>query len=326
MTFPMIKPLVGALVGAAFAFPAVAETWDMPTPYGDSVFHTQNIQQFAEDVSAATDGGLTITVHSAGSLFAHPEIKDSVRRGLAPIGETLMSRLSNEDPVFAVDSIPFLASSYDEARALWAASRPLVEEKLAAQGLTLLYAVPWPGQSIYTKKPINSTADLEGAAFRAYNTSTERLAQLMGAVPTQIETGDIPTAFATGRVAAMITSPSTGVSSQAWDFTSNFTDTQAWLPKNMVIVNTGALEALPADQQAAIKQAAAAAETRGWEMSAAETTAKIATLKENGMTVSAPSETLSAELAGIGETMTAEWLEAAGDEGAALIEAYNAAK
>jgi len=326
MTLPMLKPLLGALAGAAFALPAAAENWDMPTPYGDSVFHTQNIIQFAEDVSEATGGALTITVHSAGSLFAHPEIKDSVRRGLAPIGETLMSRLANEDPVFAVDSIPFLASSYDEARALWAASRPLVEEKLAAQGLTLLYAVPWPGQSIYTKKPINSTADLEGAAFRAYNTSTERLAQLMGAVPTQIETGDIPTAFATGRVAAMITSPSTGVSSQAWDFTSNFTDTQAWLPKNMVIVNTGALEALPADQQAAIKQAAAAAETRGWEMSAAETTAKIATLKENGMTVSAPSETLSAELAGIGETMTAEWLEAAGDEGAALIEAYNAAK
>lgn len=326
MTFPMLKPLVGAVVGATLALPAAAENWDMPTPYGDSVFHTQNITQFAEDVSAATDGALTITVHSAGSLFAHPEIKDSVRRGLAPIGETLMSRLANEDPVFAVDSIPFLASSYDEGRALWAASRPLVEEKLAAQGLTLLFAVPWPGQSIYTKKPIDSTADLEGAAFRAYNTSTERLAQLMGAVPTQIETGDIPTAFATGRVDAMITSPSTGVSSQAWDFTSNFTDTQAWLPKNMVIVNTGALEALPAEQQAAIKEAAATAETRGWEMSAAETSAKIATLKEHGMTVSAPSDTLKAELAEIGKTMTAEWLEAAGDEGAALIDAYNAAK
>ncbi|WP_249138879.1 TRAP transporter substrate-binding protein [Actibacterium sp. MT2.3-13A] len=322
----MLKPLAGALVGAALALPAAAENWDMPTPYGDSVFHTQNIQQFAADVSEATGGALTITVHSAGALFAHPEIKDSVRRGLAPIGETLMSRLANEDPVFAVDSIPFLASSYDEARALWDVSRPLVEEKLAAQGLTLLYAVPWPGQSIYTKEPVNSTADLQGAAFRAYNTATERLAQLMGAVPTQIETGDIPTAFATGRVAAMITSPSTGVSSQAWDFTTHYTDTQAWLPKNMVIVNSRALEALPADQQAAVRDAAAKAEARGWEMSAAETAAKIATLKEKGMTVSAPSDTLKAELAEIGKTMTAEWLASAGDEGAALIDAYTAAK
>ncbi len=322
MTISLFRSLPGALAAAALALPAAAANWDMPTPYGDSVFHTQNIQQFAEDVAAATDGGLEITVHSAGSLYAHPEIKDSVRRGLAPIGEVLMSRLANEDPIFAVDSIPFLASSYDEGRALWEASRPLVEEKLAAQGLTLLFAVPWPGQSIYTQDPIDSTEDLEGASFRAYNAATERLAQLMGAVPTQIETGDIPTAFATGRVAAMITSPSTGVSSQAWDFTSHYTDTQAWLPKNMVIVNTGMFESLPEAQQEAILSAAGEAETRGWDMSAKETAEKMATLEENGMTISDPSETLSGQLAEIGETMTQEWLEEAGDEGQQVIEAY----
>jgi TRAP-type C4-dicarboxylate transport system substrate-binding protein len=322
MTFLAFRSLAGAVAGAALALPAAAANWDMPTPYGDSVFHTQNIMQFAEDVAAATDGAVEITVHSAGSLYAHPEIKDSVRRGLAPMGEVLMSRLANEDPIFAVDSIPFLASSYDEAEALWEASRPLVEEKLAAQGLTLLFAVPWPGQSLYSQAPVTSTADLEGASFRAYNAATERLAQLMGAVPTQVEAGDIPTAFATGRVDAMITSPSTGVSSQAWDFTSHYTDTQAWLPKNMVIVNTQMFEALPEDQRAAILEAAATAETRGWEMSAAETEEKIATLKENGMTVSQPTEELSAELAEIGETMTAEWLEEAGDEGQQIIEAY----
>ena len=325
MTFPILRPLAGALCAAALALPAAAENWDMPTPYGDSVFHTQNIQQFAQDVEDATDGALAITVHSAGSLFAHPEIKDAVRRGLAPMGEVLMSRLANEDPVFGVDSIPFLASSYDEARALWAASRPLVEDKLAAQGLTLLFAVPWPGQSLYTKAPLTSTEDLQGAAFRAYNTATERLAQLMGAIPTQIETGDIPTAFATGRVDAMITSPSTGVSSQAWDFTTHYTDTQAWLPKNMVVVNSGAFAALPDATRAAIRDAAATAEARGWKMSEAETAAKIATLKDNGMIVSQPSAQLSGQLAEIGATMTREWLGAAGDQGRAVIDAYRTA-
>lgn len=324
MTNRLLPSFPVALACAALAVPAAAADWDMPTPYGDSVFHTQNIQQFAEDVAEATDGGLEITVHSAGSLFGHPEIKDSVRRGLAPIGEVLMSRLANEDPIFAVDSIPFLASSYDESRALWEASRPMVEEKLAAQGLTLLYAVPWPGQSIYTEEPVTSTEDLEGASFRAYNAATERLAQLMGAVPTQLETGDIPTAFATGRVDAMITSPSTGVSSQAWDFTSHYTDTQAWLPKNMVIVNTQMFEGLPEDQREAIMEAAAEAETRGWEMSRAETEDKMATLEENGMTVSEPSETLSEQLSEIGETMTEEWLEDAGAEGQQVIEAFEA--
>ena len=312
----------GAL--AALAAPAMAETWDMPTPYGDSVFHTQNITQFAEDVAEATGGELEITVHSAGSLFAHPEIKDSVRRGLAPIGETLMSRLANEDPIFAIDSIPFLASNYEDAEKLWEASRPMVEDKLAEQGLTLLYAVPWPGQSLFSAGPVESTADLEGAAFRAYNNATERLAQLVGAVPTQIETGDIPTAFSTGRADAMITSPSTGVSSQAWDFVSNYTELQAWLPKNMVIVNTRSFDALSDDVKDGLLEAAAEAETRGWEMSQSETAAQIATLEENGMTISQPSETLSDELSAIGETMTTEWLEEAGEEGQSVIDAYSA--
>ena len=212
MTFP-IRSLVLATVTGALAMPAAAQTaWDMPTPYGDTVFHTQNIMEFADDVREATGGAVDITVHSAGSLFGHPEIKDAVRRGLAPIGEILLSRLSNENPVFEVDSIPFLAASYDDARALWDASRPETEELLAEQGLTLLYAVPWPGQSLYLTEEVTDPAALQGVSFRAYNAATERLAELLGMVPTQVEAGDIPTAFATGRVDAMMTSPSTGVS------------------------------------------------------------------------------------------------------------------
>jgi len=298
--------------------------WDMPTPYGDSVFHTQNIMQFADDVASATEGGLTITVHSAGSLYAHPEIRDSVRRGLAPIGEILMSQLANEDAVFGVDSVPFLAASYEDAARLWQASRNQIAAKLADQGLTLLYAVPWPGQSLYVTEEVTSTEQLQGVNFRAYNTATERLAQLMGAVPTTVEAGDIPTAFSTSRIEAMITSPSTGVSSQAWDFVGHYIDTQAWLPKNMVFVNTRAFDALPEDQQEALFEAAAEAELRGWEMSVAETEDKIATLEENGMQVHQPSGQLAAQLREIGETMTAEWKKAAGPEGELILDNYAA--
>jgi TRAP-type C4-dicarboxylate transport system substrate-binding protein len=308
---------------ALAAAPALAQqNWDMPTPYGDGIFHTQNIMQFADDVREATDGALNITVHSANSLFGHAEIKDAVRQGLVPIGEILLSRLANEDPIFGVDSIPFLASSYDEAERLWEASRPAVEEKLAAEGLTVLYAVPWPGQSLYLREEVTEPAQMEGLSFRAYNVATERLATLLGATPTQVEEGDIPTAFSTGRVEAMITSPSTGANARAWDFVSHYIDTQAWLPKNIVFVNTDAFESLPEEQQQAIREAAEAAETRGWEMSRAETDEKIAALEEGGMQVSQPSDALSERLAEIGETMTEEWLQEAGEEGRAVIDAY----
>jgi TRAP-type C4-dicarboxylate transport system substrate-binding protein len=322
-----MRPLFTAAAGLAAVIAAGsgarAETvWNMPTPYPDASFHTQNIQRFAEDVAAATDGELEIVVHSAGSLFPHAEIHQAVATGQVPIGEELISLRTNEDPVFGVDSVPFLATSYDDARRLWQASRPVIEERLAADGLVLLFAVPWPPQGLYASRPVESIEDLSGVPFRAYNAATARVAELMGAVPTQVEVPEVPQAFATGIVEAMITSPTTGVSTQAWDFVDHYYDIQAWLPKNMVVVNRDAFEALPEDVQAAVRDAAAEAEARGWTMSAAESEEKTQTLADNGIQVGPPSATLEAELATIGVTMAAEWAEDAGPDGTAIIEAY----
>ncbi|MEX2476566.1 TRAP transporter substrate-binding protein [Marinobacter sp.] len=302
-----------------------AETkWDMPTPYGDSNFHTVNIREFAEDVGDATDGELNIVVHSGGSLIKHPEIKNSVRRGLVPIGELIMSRLANEDPLFEVDSVPYLASNYDEAWELWLASRDLLAQRLERQRLKLLFAVPWPPQGIYTSFPVETGKELRGVKMRAYNKSSEQLAELFGAVPTQVEVPDIPTAFGTGRVDAMITSPSTGANTRAWDYLTHFNHAQLWLPKNMVVVNARAFERLPESVQNAIETAAVEAEKRGWEASKAETEAKIAIMEENGIVVSEPSEALVQRLQEVGATMEKDWLERAGSDGKALVEAYRA--
>ncbi|EKF20786.1 TRAP transporter substrate-binding protein [Nitratireductor pacificus] len=315
----------GFLTGAiGFSVSASAQTkWDMPVPYGDTNFHTQNIVQFADEVKSATDGGLEITVHSNGSLFKHPDIKNAVRQGLAQIGEILGSRLSNEDPIYEADSIPFLATSYDDARKLYDASRDALAAKLEEQGLQLLFSVPWPPQGIYTKKEIATVDDLKGLKMRAYNAATERLAQLAGALPTQVEVPDLPTAFATGRVEAMITSPSTGANSKVWDFLSHYSDAQAWLPRNMVFVNQAAFAALPEDQQKAVLDAAAAAETRGWEASVKETEEKTQALKDNGITVTTPSAELKTGLAAFGATMAEEWAANAGEAGKAVLDAYS---
>lgn len=312
--------LVGGLFGTGAAFAQTA--WDLPTPYPDGNFHTINIVQFAEDVSEKSGGELTITVHSNQSLIAHPEIKTSVRDGIVPAGELLVSRLENENPIFGADSVPFLASSYEASKKLYDAQRPYLEKLLDEQGLQLLFSVPWPPQGIYAKKEVATLSELQGLKFRAYNLGTERVAELAGMVPTQIEASDVPTAFATGRVEAMITSPSTGVDSKAWDFLSHYHDTQAWLPRNMVIVNKAAFEALGDDVKNAVLEAAAEAETRGWEMSQTETQEKTQALADNGITVVTPSDELKADFAKIGETITDEWKASAGADGEALLQTY----
>ncbi|MEA3252133.1 MAG: TRAP transporter substrate-binding protein [Pseudomonadota bacterium] len=321
------RTLVGLIAAAtatlSLAGNAQAATeWDMPTPYGDRTFHTVNIRAFADDVRERTDGELDITVHPNGSLIEHPEIKNSVRRGIVPIGELIMSRLANENPIFEVDSVPYLASSYEEAQTLWEASREIIADELAKQQLRLLFAVPWPPQGIYTQEKVETADDLENLKMRAYNKSSERLAQLVGAVPTQIEVPDIPTAFSTGRVDAMVTSPATGADTKAWDYLSNFNHAQLWLPKNMVIVNDKAFSRLDEATRQAVLDAAAAAETRGWQMSREETDKALQALRDNGITVSEPSEELAATLKDVGDTMTQEWKDRAGEQGAQILEKY----
>lgn len=311
-----------AIASIGLTAPALAQNWDMPTPYPDATFHTQNISQFADEVEKATDGNLKITVHSAGSLYKHPEIKNAVRSAQVPIGEFFLSLIANEDATFGLDSQPFLATSYDDAKKLWDVQKPAVTELLAEQKLMPLFSVPWPPQGLYTKEEIETVEDLRGVKFRSYNPTLEQFANLAGAAPVQVEVPDLPQAFTTGQVDAMITSPSTGANSKAWDFVSYYTPINAWIPKNIVVVNKDAFDGLSEEMRNAVLEAAAAAETRGWQMSMEEAEAKTQVLKDNGMNVVEPSDELMAGLRGIGEQMREEWNETASDTAKEVLSAY----
>ena len=315
----------GTLTLAAFLLAplgAIAETWDMPVAYPASNYHTENAVQFAEDVAEKTGGELQITVHPGGSLYKGDEIKRAVQTGQAQIGERLVSALANENPLFGVDALPFLATSFEDAMALYEASKPALEETLAGQNLKLLYAVPWPPQGLYTQGPVEQASDMEGVKFRAYNAATARVAELMGAVPTQIEEAELSQAFATGVAQSMISSGATGYDRKLWEHTDHWYDVQAWLPKNIVIVNQDAFDSLPEDQQQALLEAAEAAEERGWQKARELADWYKEQLAAQGMEVRPPSEQLKSDFEKIGETMTNEWLEQAGPQGQEVIDRY----
>jgi TRAP-type C4-dicarboxylate transport system substrate-binding protein len=318
----LFRPLSIALATALLTTSSYAATkWDMPTPYGDGVHHTKNVKHFAQDINDATGGDLNIVVHSGASLIKHPEIHKAVRTGQVPAGEMFMGLLGNANPLFKADNIPFLASDFGTAKTLWKASRAAIEKSLEKEGVKLLYAVPWPPQGFYTKKEINTIGDLKGLKMRSYSPTLSRLSVLLGAAPTTVQTPEIPQAFSTGIIDAMITSPSTGVSSQSWDYITHYTDTQAWIPKNMVIVNAKEFKRLDAKTQKIVELAAQAAEARGWDMAMAETDAKTAVLSEKGIKVSSPTLALKKGLQEIGKTMGDEWAKTAGDDGAAILKA-----
>jgi len=314
--------LAALCAAAAFGAAQAQVKWDMPTPYPATNFHTENIAQFVADIDKATGGKLKITVHPNGSLFKATEIKRAVQGGQAQMGEILISGYSNEDPVFGVDSVPFLATSYADAARLWKASRKAIEERFAKQGMKVLYSVPWPPQGIYSTKPISSMADMRGLKMRAYNPYTSRIAELAGAQPVTIQVAELAQAMATGAVNANITSGATGYDTKAWEVVKYYYDTQAWIPKNIVFVSAQAFDALDKASQKAVLDAAAAAEARGWKVSEEKNKWYLEQLAKNGMQVSAPSAQLEADFKKVGQTMSAEWLKTAGPDGKAILDAY----
>lgn len=297
--------------------------WDLPAGYPTTNFHTENITQFAADVDKASAGKLKITVHAAGSLFKAPEIKRAVQGGQAQAGEILLVNFENENPLFGVDGLPFLATSYADSKKLYAAQKPSLEKLLASQGMKLLYAVAWPSQGLYVQKELASTSDMKGVKWRAYSPATAKMAELLGAQPVTIQAAEVSQAFATGVVDSMMSSAATGVDSKIYESVKYFYDLQAWLPKNAVIVNLAAFNALDAGTQAAVVKAAADAEVRGWKMSAEKNEGYKKTLVEKGMKIVSPSVKLATEFGKVGGTMQVEWAKKAGAEGQAILDAYN---
>jgi TRAP-type C4-dicarboxylate transport system substrate-binding protein len=316
----MFKKTLLTLALSGLTTMAFAEEWNMSLNEPDGNYHTQNAVKFAEDVARLSEGELTIKVISSGALLKRPELKRGVQKGVVPIGDVLISALGNEDAAYSADAVPLLATTFGGAKKLWDASKPLYDAKLDKSGLMSLYSVPWPPQGIYMKDEITSGADFKGVKFRAYNASTARLAELLGAVPATISSSEISQAFSTGVISGMITSPTTGVDSQSWDFVKNYYDVKAFIPKNFVIVNKKAFAKLSEKSQKALTDAAKIAQTRGWEMAIKATTDATDTLKENGMTVSGTPEKLASDFETVGATMLEEWKESAGDDATAIID------
>jgi len=188
--------------------------------------------------------------------------------------------------------------------------------------MKLLYTVPWPGQSLYSKKPVASLADLKGTKMRAYNPATTRIAELIGAQPVTIQLAELPQALATGGVDNFLTSSASGVDSKLHEQVKFFYDVNAWLPRNAVVINIKAFDALDKATQAALLKVGAAAADRGWKISDQKDDEYLKELAAKGMTVDRSSVKLKAELKAIGERMTAEWLKQTGADGQAVIDAY----
>ncbi|MDO8904841.1 TRAP transporter substrate-binding protein [Hydrogenophaga sp.] len=305
------------IVLAALAAASVAHAqtqWKLATGYRAESFHTENVAQFARDVDRTTAGALKITVQPNNTLFKLGDIRQAVEDGKSEAGETIMTSLVGEMPITGADAIPFVVSSYADARRLWNLQRPLIEKHFAARGLVPLYAVPWPPQGLFASAPVQSPADFRGTRMRTYNQSTQRIAQMLGATPVDVPMVEVNQALASGKMDSMITSAVTGVENKVWGQIGHYYTINAWFPKNIVFANLKAVQSLSPGVRQALLTAAVEAEERGWALSEQVADASTRELTQQGMKVGRVSPSFEAELKRMGERFSREWVQSVGNE------------
>lgn len=315
-----------ALTASTITSVAWADRWDMPTAYPENSYMTQNLRDFAKAVSIATDGEVDIVIHPSGSLFPGNEIKRAIQTGQVPIGERIISAHANENAVFGVDSVPFLASSFDDSVTLWEASKPVLNDVLAKQNLVALFSVPWPSQGLYSKKKLNTIEDVKGMRVRGYNTAILHMAELAGAQGVQVVYSELTQALSTGLAQATVGSGSSGYEKKLWEVLKYYYELHMWLPRNLIMVNKESWDALDKNTQNAIKGVALMSEASGLARAKEVAGWYNSIMIKNGMEITPGSAELQAGFKKIGQTMTNEWLEKAGPDGQKILDAYNAAK
>lgn len=318
----VVWPLAAGLSPSRAAAAATTRTWRLATGYAADGFHARNIEQFAQDVKAATGGALTIEVHAGGKLAKLPEILAGVKEGRFEAGEVLLSATAGSLPMAGVDAIPFVVSGYADAQRLAELARQPINDSAKAIGLRVLFDVPWPPQGLYSNRPLQGIGDLRGLRIRVYNDTTRRFASYVQAQPVEVSAVDLPAALKAGQIDAMITSAATGVESQAWTGMKHFYDVNAWIPKNAVTVSVAAFESLTPQQQRAVLESAAQAQQRGWQLSEEAARAGKQTLQARGMSVEPPGPILTRELKRLGEKFSLEWIRSTNGLGNAVFLPY----
>ena len=296
--------------------------WDVSIPWGPTEFHTVNAENFAKAVNEATDGAVKMVIHPGGALGMRAnESLRAIEDGAVPAAEFALFQNVGDLPILGIESIPFVVSDYSELRRLHKLVRPVWEEQLSKRNQLILYIVPWPSQNFFTKVPMETAADLDGVRMRVYDANTSKMISNLGMAPQQMNNPDIIPALATGRLDAVMTSGSTAVAQKYWEFLNHTYNTNHLWASNAMSVNMDTWNEVSPENQTIILDLAAKMEPTFWEISEAEHAKRMEQLKENGMTVAAPSEELAKLMREATASMADEFI-AANPAAGPIIESF----
>ena len=328
---PITTPVRMLALAAAFAASsslagAQQVKWDMPNEYQANSIPGQADQEFGKLLKEYSGGKIEVIHHFGGSLgYKSRDHFTAVEDGAVPLASTYAGTFIGMDPIWAYQSIPFLATKLTETRASIGVVRPYINRVLGKAGQFMLMAEPWTPVGIWANKPITSIDAIKNLKIRTYDSNGTEAMRAAGASPIQMSWADVIPALATGTIEAVLTSDEGGVSAKFWEHTSHFTNLNFTMGVNTVHMNIAEFDKLPMDLKRAVMRAATDAESSAWKRSGKRIGENIQKLKDNGVTYIAaedvPQEVIT-HLQKASAPLLAKWREAYGAEADLILAQY----
>ncbi|WP_249977830.1 TRAP transporter substrate-binding protein [Vreelandella olivaria] len=323
-TFYPLATLCTAVVLSMAAFGAHAATQlIIVTPWPEGNFQVRALNQFADAVKEATDGEVELDIHSGGALgLKGPELLSAVRDGLVQGADMLLTQQVGEEPLLGIESVPYLTRNINDAALLRATAWPYYEAVAAEYNQKFLYTVPWPGQGVFTRQPVETVEDLQGVKLRTVDKNGTEFFKALGASPVQMPWGEVVPALASGVIDGVTTSTPSGVDGSFWEFTTYFNKLDWQLAPDVVSINLDAWNALTAEQQQTIETLAQEMEPQFQQLSQDEDERNAQILADHGIHMSAPSAELSKQLTDAARPQWQQFRESAGTQADELMTRY----
>ena len=281
-----VAAATGAIALGAASLAQAQTKLDLATVWPEGNFHTVNVKRFADEVAKATGGQVQITVHAGGSLgFKGPEQLRAVRDGLVPMADILNIQQVGDEPILGTESIPFLVGSAEELKVLHKYLRPIYEQVAAKNNQKVLYMVPWPTQYLHMKAKSDRLDGLKGIKVRVPDKNAGDMLNAAGMTGVLIPWGETIPALASGAVAGVSTSATSGVDGKFWEFLKYIYPTNHTWSCQMLNINLDAWKKLKPEHQKAIEDLARKLEPEFWAISVRNDTESLERLKQGGMEV-----------------------------------------
>jgi TRAP-type C4-dicarboxylate transport system substrate-binding protein len=324
MTRRTSLPITIAILLIAGVAHAQAVRWTMANEYPATSIQGEADARFAREVAERSGGRLHIAhQYEAASGFRSKDMVAAIGRGTLVIGNTFMGALAAVDPLFQLPSLPFLASTPEQGRALAEVARPAYDRVLEKHNQKLLFLSPWPPAGLWAKTPITSIEALRGLRVRTSDASGVLAFKAAGAVPVQVSFADAIPQLKAGQLDAFVSSGDGGAGARFAEVLRHFTAIEYAITMSMVTVNADAWRALDPDLQTAVLAAAAATEAQQWEILKTRVARNYEQMRAAGVTITTD---LSPEyrqgLRAAGQVAIDDWMRKMGPSAQPMLDAY----